>query len=684
MALTIEEQRLVMTVSGRQDVEQLTQALNAEENTLRELISAKQAGLVSDATYESQIKRTTTAMIANKEALDKARVAVGGYQQNITAAGYAMNDFFSVSGGIDQRLNAMANNLPGVFAGFGGLGLALGAVVPIAAALIKNWDALMAALGGGSSEIPKSADALKLVSGELEKVNKKLEEYQKKQNLTNWEVRDYNKLSAEQVILERQKNAEAERRQTLSDLEHGVSKERRERASGFRDAAAEVHDPTGLVRQAIENLNPEMGRADAQKKAEDLMLDGAKGFKDSIEQIRMLIRTGLGEKDQKFANEIQGSTPEARKAREIGEAKQKAEADAKEENDRLVEELNNQGIEGTARWQAEVEKNRAALSKYTKVYKDGESPLNAKPSFQIIPGSEKPGIKPGAKANKPLTHADAENALLGNVARQITQESDGEIRGADAIQQAQQRIEFQRKMLEAQSHQGFHSVAPTGPDAGAGKRQLRMVLPSALTGQGAAHGRGTGRRRRITPDLQPGSRQIQATNPSAHQRDRDAQTSRMIGAAGADAQRRSKARAAGTQASRALAAKEAARHARDRKAVKRAIAEQDARQAARQAATGGAVKRAVTEQDARLQSRQSDTQAAINRFDGVGPSAPGDHGAAQMVGAGADATKAGQMAVAEALATVGALVQKSNQNEQLAARNIAMARQLRGAIKGIR
>jgi hypothetical protein len=59
---------------------------------------------------------------------------------------YAFNDFFSVSGNLQQRLNAIANNLPGLFAGMAPklatFGLALGAIAPIIGMVIANWEGL--------------------------------------------------------------------------------------------------------------------------------------------------------------------------------------------------------------------------------------------------------------------------------------------------------------------------------------------------------------------------------------------------------------------------------------------------------------------------------------------------------------------------------------------------------------
>lgn len=169
MPLTTEEQRLIVTVSGKADVDQLTQSLNAEETTLRELIAAKNAGLISDAAYESQAKRTTAAILANKDALDRAKTALHSYQQNLTGLGYAVNDFFSVSGNLDQRLNAIANNMPMLLSGFGAWGGLLSGLIPIFAMVIKNWDYLAEVFGTATGKMTDRVETLTERIKELEK-----------------------------------------------------------------------------------------------------------------------------------------------------------------------------------------------------------------------------------------------------------------------------------------------------------------------------------------------------------------------------------------------------------------------------------------------------------------------------------------------------------------------------------
>ena len=207
-----------------------------------------------------------------------------------------------------------------------------------------------AGLTGSTNELPKNADAIKRIDEELGRVNSKLGEYKDKQSLTNAELRDYNKLSAEQVELEKQKNEEAERRNALAGITGIASRENTERASGFREAVAEAgggERAAAQLRQALENQG--MGVAEAAKKADDLLIEAGKGIKSSIEEIRDVIRQNMADTGggQKLADAIQGSTPEAKAAAKAGAERDKARADGEEKarkaNDDLVDRLNRQG-----------------------------------------------------------------------------------------------------------------------------------------------------------------------------------------------------------------------------------------------------------------------------------------------------------------------------------------------------
>jgi len=90
------------------------------------------------------------------------------WRMNMLGLGYAMNDFFSVSGNMQQRLNSIANNLPMLLSGFGGLGIALSALAPIMGMVIGNWGAFKESITGAKSEFNDAVEDIKTRLKELE------------------------------------------------------------------------------------------------------------------------------------------------------------------------------------------------------------------------------------------------------------------------------------------------------------------------------------------------------------------------------------------------------------------------------------------------------------------------------------------------------------------------------------
>lgn len=214
--MTTEEHQLVVRVLGQAEVERLKNEIEKEEHAIRSAKAALDANALSHADYAAALEKSTGAIVKHKAGVESLSAGFKNYNQNITAAGYAVNDFFSVSGNLDQRLNAIANNLPGVFAGFGGLGLALGAIVPILAVLVRNWDSLGEAFGGGGNKIPEAATALGRLGEALKDTGKEIDDLKKKQSLSNDELAKYNALSERQVELEKAKTEELKKQKELA------------------------------------------------------------------------------------------------------------------------------------------------------------------------------------------------------------------------------------------------------------------------------------------------------------------------------------------------------------------------------------------------------------------------------------------------------------------------------------
>ena len=162
-----QEELLAIRVTGEQEVKRLREEIRLMEEDLVKAYQARDGSIAKEVAWRQAIQFSAPILAKNREEIEKfseaSKTGLAKYGQNMTALGYALNDFFSVSGNLQQRLNAIANNLPGVFAGFSGLGLALGAVVPIIAAAIPALSKFWEEAGG-----EKAVDALKKRIKELE------------------------------------------------------------------------------------------------------------------------------------------------------------------------------------------------------------------------------------------------------------------------------------------------------------------------------------------------------------------------------------------------------------------------------------------------------------------------------------------------------------------------------------
>lgn len=149
------------------------------------------------------------------KSLQGAKFSLADYRQNLTALGYTVNDFTSVQGDLSQRLNAIANNLPMLLAGFGGLGLALSALVPVIGLVIKNWDHIVEAFTGETAII-KTTGTLAEMKDTLKEVNAQVEALGKTRFESLADAEKYNKLVADQLALEKNITAEIKRQKDLA------------------------------------------------------------------------------------------------------------------------------------------------------------------------------------------------------------------------------------------------------------------------------------------------------------------------------------------------------------------------------------------------------------------------------------------------------------------------------------
>jgi hypothetical protein len=259
------------------------------------------------ATAAAEARATKAAAIAAKQAkaAEVQATFAGKYRQNLIALGYSFNDFFGVTGSISQRLNAIANNLPGVLAGFGGLGLALSGIVPIIAMVVQNWDNLKKAFGGTVDEGVTQLDRLEKRVKELSKEHVEL-------------VVDRRELERSEEQLERLKKA-------LNDfraLQQKQTSAEHEAGRGVEQALGEAGAPqiTEALRQKFikeqtaqsQKAGPLAEAQKAQADAEKRLAEWSKPLNRPLERGEATARV---QEQERARRDIATAQEQARKAR---------------------------------------------------------------------------------------------------------------------------------------------------------------------------------------------------------------------------------------------------------------------------------------------------------------------------------------------------------------------------------
>ena len=172
--LTKEEQLLELRVTGLADIEKAKKAIRDEEAAIRDAREELRKKTITHADYEAAVKRSAAAVAASNQTIAAAQTQTRDYRQNMMALGYVFNDFFSVTGGIQQRLNAIANNMPMLLAGAGALGGTLGALLPVIGMLAPALFVAFKSWGGDIDVAIGHVERLKATIKEFEKNPPKL------------------------------------------------------------------------------------------------------------------------------------------------------------------------------------------------------------------------------------------------------------------------------------------------------------------------------------------------------------------------------------------------------------------------------------------------------------------------------------------------------------------------------
>lgn len=314
--------------------------VEALEREINELNSSFRSGGTGLSNYRAHLadledqlaQAQRTAAIAGP-GLD----AVGGHGRNLgfafLEASRAIEDF-SFAG-----LGGVVNNVPGVLAALG-IGAGLTGVVSVAVVgifqLQKHWDDLLDAFGVG---IPQPAlSTTEQLAHNIKALGDEMEKLQGKSRLT---AAEFVRLQDLRSQIPQLKQQQADIAETTKLLET-PSKATTEAASGFKEALSQVGGQRALeslttalektANEAGQVANPFGGQGTAEEVARRLILEASRG--DIF--ARGQITRAVGE-ESAFGQAITGATPES-----------KAAAKEAEQQRRLIDELNKQGLENEA------------------------------------------------------------------------------------------------------------------------------------------------------------------------------------------------------------------------------------------------------------------------------------------------------------------------------------------------
>lgn len=192
----IEE--LIITTAGVPELGAAREKLVAVKAGIDELRDAFNRGAIHNAHYKTSLKelnaeadRLARGLKATADGAAKSGADwTSKYRVNLIGLSYVLNDFFSVQGGFQQKMMAIGNNMPMLAAGLGGIGYALGAILPILGAVsgsvVSMWKnffgadyetakAKIAALRKSVQEWEETPPVLPLDVSAFERARKELE-----------------------------------------------------------------------------------------------------------------------------------------------------------------------------------------------------------------------------------------------------------------------------------------------------------------------------------------------------------------------------------------------------------------------------------------------------------------------------------------------------------------------------
>lgn len=316
MASYDEIQNIILNVQGRDQVDLLRKSVELEEESLRKLIRAH--GLFDTATQASAVK--LRQLQDDLRTAEKSLRSVGGgfasYQQNITAASYALQDFTSTSGDLGAKLNSVTNNLPMLFAGMGGLGVAISTAGTAATALYRNWDSLTG-LFTTRNPFPETTTTLGELEKQLEKSKEAMDKLTKAGSGTATEMERYKAIREDIANAETRIAEQKERQAAVDEVMKSRTKEDEERGQAFDEAvagrgpqfradiiAARNKQADSEIRKFTKNSEDKLQKLLASGATNDELIKAAEVEKQAIASYSRTVKTGIEDLADKLIKDL--------------------------------------------------------------------------------------------------------------------------------------------------------------------------------------------------------------------------------------------------------------------------------------------------------------------------------------------------------------------------------------------
>ena len=464
-----------------------TYAMAHSEDSSATQTNAYVASLTRYETVLRLIKTSTDDASQSVTRLGVATASAGGasgnYQQRIQGLGYAMNDFTSVQGDMSARLNAISNNMPMLLAGFGGLGLALSAILPTVGIIIKEWDKLIRAF---QSQTPISDTILNV--RELNKVfeahREELDKLKALQTLTNWEQNRYNELlkitGQEEATLDAKRAAEASKKAPKA-----AETERAKANVATRDQVggqAFEADVRAAMKKVTPGATPEVLQAQVEgfiqkflagdERATNLMADRPKLFGGTgmaFDEVRD--RPGAEERAEAY-KKIQDQ-----KFKALQEKFKNEEKEAEKEKERQEK-----GFTTASKWAGEENawpEKRAAEAQKQEAKENRDLAADVRSKM--------------AEAKRKVDEANSHTGTKNRTADAIEQGTGGQITGNDLAEATNRSLQLQRQHIDATTA-NQQAVMEQDAKMRGMEQELRMLQANAeqvlraMKGHGRARG----------------------------------------------------------------------------------------------------------------------------------------------------------------------------------------------------